>query len=72
MVCIALICFLSTECVTSIHVLGFNYHALGPYTPTFITFMHDFSGIEVYIHHPPSEILDPPLWCNNKNQLHSL
>ena len=38
MVCMALISFLSTECVTSVYVLGFNY--------LFFTLMYDFNGIE--------------------------
>ena len=40
----ALIFFRSTECVTFIYVLGFNYHI----ALTFFTLMHGFSGIEMY------------------------
>ena len=49
MVCTALMCFLSTECATSIYVLEFNYHAQGCnyhiYSQIF-TFMHGFGRIE--------------------------
>jgi len=51
MVCMALICFLSTECVASIYVLGINYHVLGinnHILPLF-TLIYGFSVIEVYI-----------------------
>ena len=44
MVCMALICFLSTECVTSIYVLGFNYR-FNYHIPHFFYF-----GIEVLIY----------------------
>jgi len=44
-VCMALICYLSTECVTSIYELGFNYHALG-FNYLLFTLIYDFSGIE--------------------------
>ena len=35
-----LICFLLTECITCIYILGFNYHII-------LSLMYGFSGIEI-------------------------